>query len=55
MNALAAAWFFGGLSVTFLVLLLIALGGNSELAEENRRLRRALIRTAHPSTRRTNR
>lgn len=56
-TAEALAWSFGVLSLFLIGLLLVAVFGNAELAEENRRLRRALRaeHINHPSTRRITR
>lgn len=57
VTAEALAWSFGVLSLLLIGLLLVAVFGNAELAEENRRLRRVLRgeHINHPSTRRTTR
>lgn len=55
VTAEALAWALGVLSLLLIGLLLIAVFGNAELAEENRRLRREHLRLVHPATRRTTR
>lgn len=56
VTAEALAWSFAALAVVLALLLAIAVNGNADLAEENRRLRRDLRdHLNHPSTRRTTR
>lgn len=45
------AWVFLGAALALAFLLAVALGGNADLAAENRRLRRALRKAQHPSAR----
>ena len=47
------AWIFLSIALLASVLLVIALGGDAQLAAENRRLRRALADALHPSRRPT--
>ena len=56
ITAAALAWSFAALSVVLAALLVVAVNGNADLSEENRRLRRVLRpHLNHPSTRRTTR
>ena len=45
----AAAWVFLAAWAASSLLLFVALGSNSDLAKENRRLRRALAAARHPA------